>query len=1234
MGPFAGIRLNVRAPNNLNDLSPDVWLRPSRNLGTVGGRLFKAVNKVGLQPGSAIDPGTQDFWLSFWFKPADSTAIQTIFRTGGGSSALNQGGVWVSYEDTSKYHIRLIADDQSTRVDEDLSAAQTDATWHHCVMLFDRDGNASCFINGTDTGITADISAHANALGETDGRFIGQWLAGSSHANGDMSKVLYGEGTLPTAAEITALVGGGNGMTGAQIAIEQPALWAKVTACWNLNEGANATAATDAKGSNSASVVAAELVTNGTFAADTDWTKNTGWTIAAGVASCDGSQVGDSDLEQDIAFASGNTYTVTYTVSNYSAGNIYTRVGTGNGTSRSANGTYVETITAGAGGKLEFRADVNFIGDIDTVTAVSTGPAPCAGPREATASDVTGGNHGTLTNMDTINAWSSDTPDGSYTATLQDSVGSADGTLTGFTDVDTARVDGPDGTWGVHVEDDGSGGYTGVLSPLADSRTSDVHGTSPRDFAFRCDGATSECEFDDEIIGDGAVTICARIKASGWGENNLGRIVDNGKTVLNISTTNDRVIFSSDNGGTSAVSATNSIVLGTEYTVEVTRNADGSLTNIYINGAISGSADQDSGTPAIGSTNMFVGNNSAGSRTFDGIIDDVRIFNSILTAADIALYHAGSDTSATPVFRPRFDERRRLPYLDGCKALRFDGVDDYVTTGYTFDSSAAFTAMAWVRCNIADTDTVFGKGAELQLYLTTGSFRFYGDVGGMLTSGAGEVESDQWVHVAFTTDGTNRTVYVNGIQKGTDANGMGNTAINLALGAYTTPSDFAAGDAIDWCIYSTELSAANILAYVKGTDYTTSLTARWKGDDVARSIASCADGYSLLTDGSSDYVAIGSTEITSSTDWTVTFWQKTDTTVTGNAYLFTGNDFAFGYHSSLDDGVLAWYDGSSWLQEGATRSDNGAWYHFAVSKTGTSYETFLNGASLGTGTCANIDIAAAVLSIACWGAGASDFFDGKTDDLRVYATNLSAADIALLVAGNEPSVSETSRWPFDDGAQGGEPNDGDPVASWEDTVGRKLCNQATAGARPTYAATGINGLPALLFDATIPQYLKYNGLFSTGAEATVFAVVHCSNGNDRSVFSQSVTGAAGHYLSCEIDTDETMNFILDDGGVDELDGDTSLSDDTVYILCWRNNGATLAMQVNNGADEIITETQGANDGKWEGDLTALDITLIGVREDDGGAPFNSYLGDLLTWNRILTVNERTQVYRKLSSWYQ
>jgi hypothetical protein len=112
-----------------------------------------------------------------------------------------------------------------------------------------------------------------------------------------------------------------------------------------------------------------QLVVNADFAAgdDGNWTKGTGWSIGSGVASCDGTQTANSDLSQSNTLTIGNTYKVTFTISNYSAGAV--RCFAGNGTFRSANGTYTEYLVA-AGTGIAIRANSDFVGDIDDVIVI------------------------------------------------------------------------------------------------------------------------------------------------------------------------------------------------------------------------------------------------------------------------------------------------------------------------------------------------------------------------------------------------------------------------------------------------------------------------------------------------------------------------------------------------------------------------------------------------------------------------------------------------------------------------------------------------------------------------------------------------------------------------------------------------------------------------------------------------------------------------------------------------
>ena len=117
-----------------------------------------------------------------------------------------------------------------------------------------------------------------------------------------------------------------------------------------------------------------ELLANGDFATDTVWTKGTGWTIAAGVASftATGSAAG---LSQPIAFVAGRVYTVTVTLTRV-AGSIQlmrfeggTAVGT---TTVSASGTYTQYLTAVTGNvTFVINAGSTFTGTVDNVSLKS-----------------------------------------------------------------------------------------------------------------------------------------------------------------------------------------------------------------------------------------------------------------------------------------------------------------------------------------------------------------------------------------------------------------------------------------------------------------------------------------------------------------------------------------------------------------------------------------------------------------------------------------------------------------------------------------------------------------------------------------------------------------------------------------------------------------------------------------------------------------------------------------------
>lgn len=104
------------------------------------------------------------------------------------------------------------------------------------------------------------------------------------------------------------------------------------------------------------------VLKNPSFDADQDWTKGTGWTIAAGVASKAAGTA--ADLSQDVLVV-GRTYHVTFTISGYTAGTLTAKAGTAAGTARNANGTYTETLVCAGTTLFAFAADSSFAGNVD-----------------------------------------------------------------------------------------------------------------------------------------------------------------------------------------------------------------------------------------------------------------------------------------------------------------------------------------------------------------------------------------------------------------------------------------------------------------------------------------------------------------------------------------------------------------------------------------------------------------------------------------------------------------------------------------------------------------------------------------------------------------------------------------------------------------------------------------------------------------------------------------------------
>jgi hypothetical protein len=119
--------------------------------------------------------------------------------------------------------------------------------------------------------------------------------------------------------------------------------------------------------------IGSELVTNGSFDTDSDWSKGANTTIENGFLNfADAS----SNTDQSLSTTNAKIYKVVYSISNYSTGSVrfrFTGTANVNGINRNANGTYTEYIKATSDNSIFRFAANSFTGSIDNVSVKEVG---------------------------------------------------------------------------------------------------------------------------------------------------------------------------------------------------------------------------------------------------------------------------------------------------------------------------------------------------------------------------------------------------------------------------------------------------------------------------------------------------------------------------------------------------------------------------------------------------------------------------------------------------------------------------------------------------------------------------------------------------------------------------------------------------------------------------------------------------------------------------------------------
>jgi hypothetical protein len=156
-------------------------------------------------------------------------------------------------------------------------------------------------------------------------------------------------------------------------------------------------------------------------------------------------------------------------------------------------------------------------------------------------------------------------------------------------------------------------------------------------------------------------------------------------------------------------------------------------------------------------------------------------------------------------------------------ALEFDGIDDYVDcgNGASLDITGDITVMCWIKVAAFSKtwETILGRGDDSYRMSrgpgTGDSIHFGANGTGDNLNATTVVTTDTWRHVALVYDGTDKIIYIDGVEdaRAASSGNINSSAYNMVIGHNSQQANrFLTGLVDDVRIYNQALSAAEVAA--------------------------------------------------------------------------------------------------------------------------------------------------------------------------------------------------------------------------------------------------------------------------------------------------------------------------------------------------------------------------------------------------------------------------------------
>ena len=394
------------------------------------------------------------------------------------------------------------------------------------------------------------------------------------------------------------------------------------------------------------------------------------------------------------------------------------------------------------------------------------------------------------------------------------------------------------------------------------------------------------------------------------------------------------------------------------------------------------------------------------------------------------------------------------PYTPGYYSNYFDGSGDYLTApaSIAWNFTGDWTFECWVYPNSISGFQTFlaqwGGGSSVFIWKMNSSGRMYlENLSTNIVATTTTIVANQWQHIALTRSSNTIRMVVNGVMDATtatrsgtyystDAMFIGKSQVEEPFAGYISNMRILNGTALYTTTFTppttplTAIANTSLLTCQSNRfidNSTNNFTITRTGDTSIKSFTPFTPNSSYSTygsgyfDGTGDTISVPfSSAISLGTgNFTMEAWCYPTTTTNGVDSIWGSSNYS----------VMLYHSGTSWTLEvgdggGNYFTINGtapiyAWNHMAVTRSGSTFNLWINGVSAGTGTTAGTMKTSGTLSIG--GNGNGQNFTGYMTDFRlvkgtaVYTTAFTpptapltaVANTSLLTLQNNQSVNNS-----------------------------------------------------------------------------------------------------------------------------------------------------------------------------------------------------------------------------------